>query len=376
MRRLAILLLVCTIPVSAISAKKEDDDAGKPELHKWRISLGGISRSVNDITFHTGTRSSASLVPKQASSGADDVGAAGGIYDNGYVLADPGTATDGDTWYWGYDSAEQIQGDTLSFSGDAGFETKYWRDTSLQDAESINSDETTFGPILQFDYFFARKGGFAFGVLFNASYITLSEEGSASTFSDEQRWDTYSQQITDVYDLMGVIPPAAPYDGTYAGPGPLLPTTPSSRTLTTDKVDSDTMCAWNEIQESFDFDMTTLSLGVGGEHRFGAFVLSAAVGPTLNVINMDSTSRETLYGSRNGGPAWVLADWSDSNCDQELKSGLFVQAGFAAYVFKGMRLNLLGRYDWTEEVTSSVGPTEIEMDLNGFSAMATVSWDI
>ncbi len=376
MRRLAILLLVCSIPVFALAAKKPADDAAKPEFRKWRISLGAISRSVDDITFHTGTRSRASLVPKQARSGVDDDGAADGIYDNGYVLPDPGTGTDGDTWYWGYDSAEQVQGDSLSFSGDAGFETKYWRDTSVVDAESINSDETTFGPILQFDYLFGQKRGFAFGVLFSASYISFSKDGSASTFRDEQQWDTYSRQITDVYDLMGVIPPAAPYDGTYTGPGPLLPASPSSRTLTTDKVDSDTLRAWNEINESLDFDLTTLSFGVSGEKRFGGFVLTAAGGPTLNVINMDSTSRETLYSSRNGGPASVLANWSDSNCDQELKSGFFLQAGCAAYVFKGMRLNLLGRYDWTKEVTSSVGPTDIELDLNGFSAMATVSWDI
>jgi hypothetical protein len=380
MRRLAIILLVCGVPLFLSAAK--DTTGENPKLHTWRISFGGISRSVDDIVFHTGTRSSAGMIPKQARSGTDDDSAVGpnGIgdhyYDNGYVLPDIATTEDGDTWYWGYNDASQVQGDRLVFSADGGTETKYWRDTSLVDEESINSDETTFGPILQFDYLFGEKRGVQFGAMFNASYISFSKDGSACTFHDDQRWDTYSRQITDVYDLMGVVPDPAPYEHGPDGPGALLPEAPSSRTITTDKARTDTLSAWNAINESFDFDLTTLSFGVSGEKRIGAFALTGAAGPTLNLINLDSTSRETLYTSRNGGPATVYATWRDDNNDQELNSGFFFQAGCAAYLFKGVRFNLLGRYDWTKDVSSSVGPTEIEMDLTGFSAMATISFDI
>lgn len=39
------------------------------------------------------------------------------------------------------------------------------------------------------------------------------------------------QLITDAYSTAGIVPPPAPYSGTYAGPGPLIPMT-STRTVT------------------------------------------------------------------------------------------------------------------------------------------------
>ena len=382
MRKLLIILLACSTPILLLA--NGEPASGKPEFHKWRISFGGISRSIDNIIFHTGTRSSASLIPSQAHSGVDSPGSAGSpngtgdhYYDNGYVRQDPGTATDGDTWYWGYSDASQVQGDHLVFSVNDGTETHTSRDTALDDnAVSIDSDGTEFGPIIQFDYLIGEKHGFAYGVLFNASYITMSKDGAVSTFSDHQQWDTYSRQITDVYDLKGVIPPAAPYSGDYTGPGPLLPDTPSSRTVTKDHVSSGTQDSWNEINESLDFDLTTLSFGISGEKLFGRFALTAALGPTLSVVDIDAKSTERLYTSRNGGPAQELASWHDRNNDQDLEPGCFVQAGCSLRVAKRLSVNLLGRYDWAKKVSTSVGPTGIDIDLDGFSAMATVSWDM
>lgn len=40
------------------------------------------------------------------------------------------------------------------------------------------------------------------------------------------------QLVTDTYELGAIVPPDAPYTGTFEGPGPALPDTPFSRTIT------------------------------------------------------------------------------------------------------------------------------------------------
>jgi hypothetical protein len=40
------------------------------------------------------------------------------------------------------------------------------------------------------------------------------------------------ETITDTYSLNGVVPPSAPYSGTFLGPGPLIPNAPFSRSIT------------------------------------------------------------------------------------------------------------------------------------------------
>jgi hypothetical protein len=89
--------------------------------------------------------------------------ARGGVdhfYDDGYVRVDATGNAGGQTWFWGYDTASQVQGDTIIF-------------------RSVS-------------------------------------EG-----------DTGTTTIIDIYQLGGIIPPPAPYHGTFDGPGSAISDLPS-----------------------------------------------------------------------------------------------------------------------------------------------------
>lgn len=379
MRKPLVLVMVCSLAV--LSFADEGPDAGTP-LRKWRVSVGGLGRTIENVTIHTGTRSSTDLVPKGGGGSSD--GSAGSAdrydnheYDNGFVRTDPSTHLNGDTWYWGYQDASQIQNNQLVFSGYGGMHTEYDRDTTIDtDAKSLDTDDTLFGPMVQVDYFIGEKKGVAYGLFIGGSFLTYSDSGTASTFHDEQKWTTYDEWVTDRYDLLGMVPPAAPYSGTYDGPGPLLPNTPASRTTRREKVDSDVIKAWNCIYESLDFDLTTFSLGVGVEKRFAKVLAAAAVGPTLNLVSIDATRNEKLLMSKNNGPETLLHTWTDDCCETQWKGGAFAQAGLSASLTERLHATVLARYDWTDDVEADLGPSKIEMDLSGFSIIGALGWDI
>jgi hypothetical protein len=99
----------------------------------------------------------------QCQSQTDPGPATGGVdhfYDDGYVRVDATGNAGGQTWFWGYEHASQIQGDTIVF-------------------HSVS-------------------------------------EGLTGTTT-----------IIDAYDLGSTVPPAAPYQGTFHGPGPTISDMPS-----------------------------------------------------------------------------------------------------------------------------------------------------
>jgi hypothetical protein len=107
----------------------------------WRVSGGFMHRSLGDLNWRTGTRSAPALVtigPGSNTPGIDSIGPADAFanrtYNDGFVFQDGGTSDGGDTWYWGYDEASQVSGDTISFHGGDGTA-----------ATSTGSDNYAFG---------------------------------------------------------------------------------------------------------------------------------------------------------------------------------------------------------------------------------------
>jgi hypothetical protein len=136
--------------------------------------------------------------------------AAGGVphtYDDGFVLVDISGNAGGQTWNWGYADARQIMGPNLVLSSSLP-------GTLARDREN--------DPQQGFEFTYARQLGQAkrtrWGLesAFNFTAVNLRHGAPAPV----------GVLAVDAFSLGGIIPPLAPYAGTFAGPGPLISDAP------------------------------------------------------------------------------------------------------------------------------------------------------
>jgi hypothetical protein len=134
--------------------------------------------------------------------------------------------------------------------------------------------------------------------------------------------------------------------------------------------------AWNDIQESLDLDLLTLSIGIGVERMIGMLTLFASAGPAVNFASVDATYRESLLVSRNGGAAETLQTWDDSTCETDVSVGAFAQGGASLALTERFSAAVMVRYDWTDDVSESVGPATIDADLDGYAVYGMLQFSI
>ena len=147
-------------------------------------------------------------------------------YDDGYVGGVGGLRPDisgnagGQTWYWGYDGASQVSGDTilLSRSGAVG----------NYPGHSMRDDPSTGAELVYSRQLFARETT-RLGFEAAANYMNLSLDGSTAFLAQLTR-------VTDAYPFTsGTTPPGVdpdPYQGSFNGPGFLIGDMPVSSSTT------------------------------------------------------------------------------------------------------------------------------------------------
>jgi len=134
-------------------------------------------------------------------------------YADGYVGVDSAANLGGLTWNWGYQNAAQVQGNRLLMHSAS----------SAVDDSLNQSGDPQFGFDLAFGHDLGNVLGGKWGLqaAFDFTEVSMSANGPVSGTGS---------LITDAYSLGVVVPPPAPYAGSYAGPGPLISDTPN-RTL-------------------------------------------------------------------------------------------------------------------------------------------------
>jgi hypothetical protein len=82
-------------------------------------------------------------------------------------------------------------------------------------------------------YVYVDSSGNAGGYTWYWGYQSSSQiQNGYIMFHSRTNLDANTLQVlTDTYGLGGLAPPAAPYPGTFQGPGPLIPDTPVSRSI-------------------------------------------------------------------------------------------------------------------------------------------------
>jgi hypothetical protein len=213
-------------------------------------------------------------------------------YDNGYNRVDSSTNSGGLTWYWGYQSAQSVQGDNLvlqSYSTPANATSKN------------RQDDPQHGFEISYDRELYRDKHWRFGAEAAFGYTLIS-------VSDSRSLKNTAYRTNDTFALNGTIPPLPPYNGTFEGPGSLISSSPSSRAT-----DIIARAATITGVRTVDADLFSLRLGPYFEiplyKKFSLFFdggLTLAVGRTEfsyreNVTISDPAYNVTLSTERHAG---------------------------------------------------------------------------
>lgn len=343
----------------------------------WEFSLsaGPAYRHLGDVRIAGGYRSAGLTLPSLVGGSSlvtPPIGAAGLIgdrtYNDGFVRLDAGTPGDGSTWNWGYDNSAQVQGSQLVFSA-TGFQSGF-SEIGVTPASGPSRTRDLEGavPHLQFDARSPlRLGPLRVGFSAGMDFMKTDSSLAFSNFSVTQSRQDSRLDYVDRYELNGVIPPSAPYQGSAAGPGPLISNLPATRDLTTVPLGTTTGIYSNSVSSSFDLRALSLTLGPSLSLERGRFVCALSAGLTLNVFDWKARQDETLTATTSGGSTTV-ATWSDHDDGVKLRPGLYIQ-GEAGYQLTE-RIDLLGfaRLDVAESFTVRSGPTSYKLDPGGVTA--------
>lgn len=395
MRRRTIPVVIasaCVYLAISVGVRAEDEVEATAKEHAWRLSAGPMFRTIDGIEIRPGAYAGAGMVPNMGANRGSRINSLAGpanayanrFYDDGFVFIDPGTGNPlsplpDSTWFWGYQSAAQRSGATLMFHL-SDREAQFSRRTDLMPLGGLEDDDGELGVFLQAERILGEASSFDVGVLLGWSYASFSGDAKASSFSDRQETRTYAVSIVDTYETMlnFSLPPinSPPYAGNYLGPGPLIPNRPTSRSTSRRLIGTDTYHAWNEICTSVDVDAHTFSLGAFAETASGPLVLNCAAGGTLNWIMVDAEHQEVLYGAANDGPPVARETWHDSESEDELEPGAFVQAGGRVPLGDRLSVSVFGRYDWIDDISGAIGPSTYEIDLSGASVVGLATIDL
>jgi hypothetical protein len=133
-------------------------------------------------------------------------------YTDGYVRVDSSANADNRTWNWGYQNNAQYDQAASAI------------DLHALAVNAESSSEQTGNPSYGFELSYLRRlgenpnGHFAVELAFGYNRLDIA---------DDSAHPVNATITTDSFPLGGVIPPLAPYEGTFSGPGALLGATPA-----------------------------------------------------------------------------------------------------------------------------------------------------
>jgi hypothetical protein len=371
--------LALVIPVTA-GEPKQTVSTGNWE---WTLSAGPSVRNIGTLKINAASRSSAFALPSLVGSSSLVTPSVGNpevpadrTYDDGYVHQDAGTALDGSTWNWGYESPSQVQGDNLVYTA-TGSQSVLRGDIDSSRSGAYSRDSLRgFSPHLQLDGVGPRSfAGFRIGFSAGFDYTQVDQSLAFSDFAASQFRDDYRLDYVDTYALGGIIPPSAPYNGTYAGPGPLISNLPINRLITPVLLFTDTAGFSNSAITSIDMDVSSITLGPTLTRSWGPVGLAVQAGVILNVYQWEGRQYESLQGTNSGGPT-TLAKWVDHDSGTKFRPGVYLQSDLTYDAGNHLAFGSFFRIDAASEFRAQAGPSTFKVDPSGFSAGFQVRYQL
>ena len=267
-------------------------------------------------------------------------------YDDGYVRVDSTGNGLGLTWNWGFDSASQVIGDNLEM-----------RSSHIQDGSGSSNDDFQHG----FEVTYARELGTIrkarWGVegALNYTYVGMKASGGAPLLVTTV--DTYDVSGIDPFDPPGS---QTPYQGTFVGPGTLIPDAPISRRQDV------TTAGMASAKRELDANVFGLRMGPYLELPLSPkWTVGLNAGFALVAVNSDFTFSERVLGSTLSG----------SDTESDLLPGGYVGANVSYQVAPSTRLFAGAEYQHVGDFTQDAGGKRARLDLgNSVFVKAGVSF--
>ncbi len=196
-----------------------------------------------------------------------------------------------------------------------------------------------------------------------------SFSGSAAFEEPGYIWGPQLARVADTYNLL-TDPrqvPAAPYSGTKAGPGYIIPNIPAQRHVGAARSSSLTEIC-HSVYQDIDVDLWLLSLGldIRGKSRKVSYIVGA--GLSGNFVSADSVFR---WAAIENGVVLDSASYSDN--DNTFEMGAYAEAGVFFRLCGSVSLGLRARYDrMFGDAKVGFSNTNAEINLSGLSALANL----
>lgn len=268
-------------------------------------------------------------------------GAAVREYDDGFVRPDISGSTTTTNWSYQNDSQyDPADGGSLAFS--------------ITDVPGTASGRETDDALAGFEMFASRDMGTfqlgreqaSWGLIGRLNYANIDIQSNSTLTLDGRR-------MTDTFPLNGVIPPLAPYTGSFSGPGPLLGTMPVQEMLLVPGGAS--VSGFRELEAN----LFALSAGPWISFTpFEKFHLQLEAGVTLAVIDGDYRQRSTTaFGGTTGTS-------TSRGGDSAVVPG-FYAGGTASYDFNSRWSGFAGlRYQYLDDYEVRAGGSEASLSFS------------
>ncbi|MDB4438302.1 hypothetical protein N9195_01795 [bacterium] len=339
-------------------------------------SAGVAWRSLGSLDYRGSTRSQDFIIPSVV--GGDSltlppIGSPGipGIrtYENGFVNPDSTGSPDGNTWFWGYDSADQASGNDLRFNT-TGFRSKFGQTGSYSGS---NSDDKTLDSLSpQIDLVIAPPSTFRLpfdGILLSFWAFFDDSSNHFSNFSGNQVRNDYRMNYVDTFDIENISPIiGAPYAGSANGPGPVIPINPNDRSITETLIGNESAILSNSVSTSLDLDGYSLAVGPTWQGNIGsAWSWQASAGITLNIFSWSASETETLNYSLDGATSQELRSWRDSDSGNDFRVGVYAKGELIRQLNERWSIKASLQAEAADSVEMKVGDSVYEYKPRGFA---------
>ena len=271
-------------------------------------------------------------------------------YDDGYNRVDD-IGGGGYTHYWGYDDASQY---------DAANHTLTMHSASGTAGSEQGSEALQFGVELTYNRELGRRGKYRWGVETAINYMNVS-------IHDDQAAPVRGTLLTDTYQLPPsvnggyVIPPPAPYHGTYEAPpsgSPTIYDTPSNRATSA-------LNATSSGHRDFDADVIGWRLGPYLEFPVATnFSVSLSGGFSLVGVVCDYRFRETVtYNNPGSTLDGLQVPFRGSGSHAGLLAGGYVGGGISVVLEKGWSAFGGAQFQYAGSYTHREGVGSAKLDL-------------
>jgi hypothetical protein len=313
----------------------------------WRIGVGAMWRNIGELSVDPNLRNSGFANRFfVAPAGAGETGVfANRSYDDGFVNIGAATPASGLTTNWGHQNDSQFRGGSLNYTLSGGAAQSLPGPTG-------DDEDSTAAPFIEISHLRPIRPNLIAGFTANLSLAGL--DGRADSAMSNS-----TVSISDRYALGGVIPPSAPYTGSFTGPGPLIPNQPTSRDFI--------LTPNGGSSYHFAHDTDLYSLALGGEIHWqhaDSFYLGIGLGAVLNLADWSASWNMPVPDASGRGSNTIGG--ADSGGD--FLWGIYLKGSAGYRINQQWSIEGFYRYDWNETLRNSVGASSFDLGLTGWSA--------